>query len=239
MLTQGRAIDAQAASTAELAQGVAQGLAQGMAQGLAPGPEHAALLGFALLVAATPGPSNVVLLAVGSRVGTVRGLPLLVGMAVGYALLWALAVLGLASMVRLEPDLLRLARWIGAGLMVWFAWRVVGSLAEQDSDPRETGDPRGSGVGVADGLVFQLLNPKAWLTAYAAAAMFSAGDDLPLHRAAVVGAAAGVAVLGGCGAWLVAGHLGATWLHGPLAGRVLRAGLIGSIAVSIAPVLLA
>lgn len=193
----------------------------------------APLVGFALLIAVSPGPSNVLLLAVGSRLGTLGGLPILSGMALGYGLLWGASVLLLNALSDLDPRSLGIAKWVGATVMAWFAWRLASAVATAKPD----GTTDTTSASFLDGLVFQFSNPKAWLSAYAASSLLGEIGANPALRAALFGSIATIAVLGGCGLWLIAGHAGSKWLRHPIVTRILNVALLGMIAISLAPVL--
>lgn len=62
-----------------------------------------AFLLFAVVAAATPGPSNIILTAVGANAGILKGLPSLLGVTVGMGLMMFLVPLGLGSLVLQIP----------------------------------------------------------------------------------------------------------------------------------------
>ena len=195
---------------------------------------------FALAVAASPGPSNVVLLSVGARTGVRRGLGLLFGMAVGYGLLWGGASSGLHAAASLDPTLLRFARGAALLLMLLMAWKLMSAGGRNSGNKAsDEAGAAGAGSGVLGGIAFQLLNPKAWVTAFAAAALFLTPDLDAAGRAAWFGAVALIAVLLGCGAWLVLGRIGS----GVLARAPVQRAVNGLLAVALvgsgAPLLLA
>lgn len=191
-----------------------------------------ALVAFALVIAASPGPSNIVLLGVGSRVGTRRGLPLLAGMAIGYAILWGGAGSGLRALAALDPMVVTAARWVAIAFMLRLAWRLATVSDGANGEERLS-------VGVWGGIVFQAANPKAWVSAAAAASVFCTPEiGVPGH-AVVFALVAFVCVLIGCGAWLAAGEWGAAWLRRSGPRRVLNGTLAVTLLAAIVPVALA
>ena len=206
---------------------------------------------FALAVAVSPGPSNVVLLAAGSRAGLRRSLPLLVGMALGYALLWGASASGLRFAGALDPGAMRLAQGLALALMGLLAFRLV-TATDAQKDGNEDRNEDGRGVvggafppgrlpapgGLAGGLLFQFVNPKAWATALAAAALFcTPALDVPGH-AATFGFVAFVAVLLGCGAWLWMGAGLGDVLRFPVLRRAMNAALALMVVGSAVPLVL-
>lgn len=187
---------------------------------------------FAFAIAVSPGPSNVLLLSAGSRAGARGGLALLVGLALGYAAMWGLAGSGLRAAVALDPTLMRLVQGVALTLMMVMAWRLLTSRADGEMEAaNDSGAPaRPARVGgVMAGFAFQWLNPKAWVSALAAAALFCSPDMGTISHAAWFGVTAMVAVMLGCGAWLVAGAMGGGILSRP----GLRTALNGALAVTL------
>lgn len=85
------------------------------------GEQALAFLAFALVAAGTPGPSNVMLTAAGANAGLLRGLPCLLGVALGMALMIFLVALGLGSLVLETPMVLQGLRWVGVGFLLWLS----------------------------------------------------------------------------------------------------------------------
>ena len=129
-------------------------------------PEHAlAFLGFSIVVAGTPGPSNAVLTATGANVGVVRGLPALVGVAAGMGVLMFVVAFGLGRIILEGPVLLAAVKWTGAAVLLWLAWKIATSRhTSLDKDARP--------IGFLGAAAFQWVNPKSWLACTSAAAAF-------------------------------------------------------------------
>src|SRR5688572_12665005 len=115
--------------------------------------QAAGFLLFSVAAAGTPGPSNVLLTATGAHVGVLRGLPCLLGVALGMAAMMFSVSFGLGSAVLGRPDVLESVKWIGAAVLCWLAWKVAtarhGGL----------GAARASPVGLVGAAVFQWVNP--------------------------------------------------------------------------------
>jgi len=62
---------------------------------------------FSVAAAGTPGPSNVLLTATGANVGVLRGLPSLLGVAIGMALMMFIVTFGLGSVILTNPFVLK------------------------------------------------------------------------------------------------------------------------------------
>jgi len=172
-----------------------------------------AFLLFAVVAAATPGPSNVMLTAAGANAGVVKGLPCLLGVTTGTAFMMFLVPLGLGSLVLGSPLVLGALHWCGAAFLLWLAWKIATSGGIETIPER---DP----VGYVGAAAFQWINPKAWLVCASAAGTFlHAGAGGAALQAAYLGGLFFLAALPGCFLWLV---FGAAVQRLFRSGRVLR-----------------
>jgi len=159
-----------------------------------------AFLLFAVVAAVTPGPSNIMLTAAGAQAGVLRGLPCLLGVTTGMALMMFLVPFGLASLVLAHPLALKILRWGGATFLLWLSWKIATSSSRIDSPPER------HPVGYLGAAVFQWVNPKSWLVSASAAGTFlSAEAGSPVVQAASLGGLFFLAALPSCFLWLAFG----------------------------------
>lgn len=155
------------------------------------------LAGFVVVTSVTPGPNNTLLLAIGLNHGVRRGMPFLLGIVVGFAVLTLSAGLGLAALVQAMPGAALALRYCGAAYLLWLAWRIA------TTSPGRMGDGARGLPGFRDGAVLQWFNPKAWMMALTAVGVFAAAPHgalaLPLVVATfvVLGAPCNLVWLGG------------------------------------------
>ena len=81
--------------------------------------------GFALAMSATPGPNNAMLAASGATFGMPRSLPHILGVSVGFPVMFAAVALGAGEAFQANPVLSRALHWIGAAYLLWLAWHVA------------------------------------------------------------------------------------------------------------------
>ena len=115
------------------------------------------LLGFVLasvLVELTPGPNMTYLAILAVREGRRSGYVAVAGVALGLALLGAIAALGLAALISASPVLYSILRWAGVLYLFYLAWSSWMSA-------NKPADADGDGKYFLQGLVTNLLNPKA------------------------------------------------------------------------------
>jgi threonine/homoserine/homoserine lactone efflux protein len=80
---------------------------------------------FAFVTSITPGPNNVMLTATGANVGVRRGVPHLLGVALGFALMIFLVAAGVGSALLDSPSAMRVLRIAGIAVLLWLAWKIA------------------------------------------------------------------------------------------------------------------
>jgi threonine/homoserine/homoserine lactone efflux protein len=187
----------------------------------------AAFFTFAFVAAATPGPSNFLVLSSGARAGIVGGIPCLVGVVAGMALLMGAAALGLGGLIKAAPTSLAFLKWVGSAFLLWLAWKVASAppLAAQSS---------AKPVGFWGAFAFQWVNPKSWIVGASAAATYGAtGAASAIERAALLGGVFAAAALPACALWLVSGAWLQRWLTNERRSRVFNVGMGLALAGSV------
>jgi threonine/homoserine/homoserine lactone efflux protein len=182
---------------------------------------------FSVAAAGTPGPSNVLLTATGAQVGVLRGLPCLLGVALGMALMMFLVAFGLGSVILNTPLVLRGVKWLGAVVLCWLAWKIA--TARRPGAPAE-----GAPVGLVGAAAFQWVNPKSWLVCASAAATFlDEGAGSPLGQSAFLGLTFFVAALPSCLPWLALGSVLQRLLQSERAHRIFNGAMGALLAASV------
>ena len=187
-----------------------------------------AFLVFAFVAAVTPGPSNIMLTAAGAQAGLLRGLPCLLGVSSGMALMMFLVPLGLGSLMLGQPLALQALHWGGAGVLLWLSWKIATSTSRIEAKPDSTP------VGYLGAAVFQWVNPKSWLVSVSAAGTFLSAGASPVVQAASLGALFVLAALPSGLVWLAFGAAVQHLLRTPARLRVFNVAMGALLALSIA-----
>jgi threonine/homoserine/homoserine lactone efflux protein len=130
---------------------------------------------FALVMAFTPGPNNVMLASSGARFGMARTVPHLIGVMVGFPVMLLLVGLGLASILLASPLLQLAMKTISCAYLLWLCFQIAGS-ASGIKDGAE-----GKPLTILQAAAFQWINPKAWLMAVGAISAYTAGQGDHLY----------------------------------------------------------
>lgn len=125
----------------------------------------------ALSLSWTPGPNNALLAASGARFGFVRTIPHSFGVVLGFGLMMFLIGIGLSQLFRGLPLLREVLRWLGAGVLLWIAYKLATAKLPDEDSPRAE-----KPWSFAKGAAFQWINPKAWIMAISIAGAAPATD---------------------------------------------------------------
>jgi threonine/homoserine/homoserine lactone efflux protein len=121
---------------------------------------------FAFVSSITPGPNNVMLSASGVVFGFKRTIPHLFGVWVGFALLLASCGGGVGMLIERLPALDGALKLIGSAYLLYLAWTMRAAF-----EPRGK-DGSGRPLRFHEAVAFQFVNPKAWVMAITAVAVF-------------------------------------------------------------------
>ncbi|MEZ8966743.1 LysE family translocator [Vibrio breoganii] len=126
-----------------------------------------ALLLFAFVSTATPGPNNIMLMSSGANVGFRKTIPHMLGITIGFAVMLILVGVGLIGVFNAYPQSHTILKYVSLGYLLYLAVKIAtsGKVKEKGSFTPM------SFLGAAS---FQWVNPKGWSMALTAIALFSA-----------------------------------------------------------------
>jgi threonine/homoserine/homoserine lactone efflux protein len=128
----------------------------------------------------TPGPNNVMVTASGAAFGYRATLPHVLGIGLGAGLQMVLVALGVGLVFQRFPLLHTVLASVGAAYLVYLAWRLLSAGAVAETDARRP-------FTIWQAILFQAINPKAWVMAITTAAVFLPRDTPFWQLVAVVG----------------------------------------------------
>ncbi len=127
-----------------------------------------AITSFAFVTSVTPGPNNIMLTASGANFGFVKTIPHILGIVVGVAVMNFSVGFGLGTIFEAIPVLQQILKVAGSGYLVWLALKLL-SFNYVDTEQDQEGRP----LTLFQALMFQFINPKAWVTVISANASLS------------------------------------------------------------------
>jgi threonine/homoserine/homoserine lactone efflux protein len=127
-----------------------------------------ALLAYAFVTSITPGPNNFMLLSSGVNFGFVRTVPHMLGIAIGFLVLLLAVGFGLGAVLTAFPALHTALKVAGSAYLLYLAWKIATSRSM--SGKSEAG---AQPLRFIDAAAFQWVNPKAWVMAVTAMAVYT------------------------------------------------------------------
>ena len=130
-----------------------------------------ALIAFAFVTSVTPGPNNFMLLASGVNFGLVRTMPHMLGIGTGFCSLLLGVGLGLGALLVAFPVLETVLKVAGGSYLLYLAWRIAmsRSMGKGEADAARP-------MRFLEAAAFQWVNPKAWVMAISAMALYTNAD---------------------------------------------------------------
>jgi len=154
-----------------------------------------ALLVYAFVTSITPGPNNLMLLASGVNFGITRTIPHMLGISIGFLVLLLAVGFGLGAVLTAFPALHNVLKVAGAAYLLYLAWKIATSRSLSGKGEAEARPMR-----FIDAAAFQWVNPKAWVMAITAMAVYT-NPDHPFISVALISFAFAVVNLPSVSVW--------------------------------------
>ncbi len=144
---------------------------------------------FAFVASITPGPNNLLLMRSGARFGVRRSVPHMAGVQVGFQGLLVLSYLGVGALLLALPGGFTVLRWACFAYLLWLAFAILRDARPAAAAPvgAEAADlpatPTAQPMRFIEGVLFQLINAKAWMMTVTVASAFygAAKTDAARH----------------------------------------------------------
>tara|TARA_Y100000748_G_scaffold275801_1_gene251803 strand:+ start:113 stop:700 length:588 start_codon:yes stop_codon:yes gene_type:complete len=131
-----------------------------------------ALILFAFVSSATPGPNNIMLLASGANYGFTRSIPHMLGISIGHAIMIILLGTVLANLFESYPIILQILKIIGIVYLFFLAYKIATSASDMKN--KKLSKP----FNFFQAASFQWVNPKAWAMALTAISVYAPSQQL-------------------------------------------------------------
>jgi threonine/homoserine/homoserine lactone efflux protein len=129
--------------------------------------EFIAIVSFGLAAGMTPGPNNTLLMISGANWGFRATLPHIFGIVTGFPLMMFIVGLGLGRVFIAYPVLHTILKYACFAWILFLAWKTW-NASRPDAGGKKSAKPMGFFAAAA----FQWVNPKAWIMAVGAMALF-------------------------------------------------------------------
>jgi threonine/homoserine/homoserine lactone efflux protein len=118
----------------------------------------------------TPGPNNIMLMTSGLNFGALRTLPHYLGVCLGFPVMVVLIGLGFGFLFERFALLHQIIQVIGIAYLLYLAWLIANAA------PSALNAEQVKPLSFLQAVLFQWVNPKAWIMATGAVAAFTSGN---------------------------------------------------------------
>ena len=163
---------------------------------------------FGLVTSVTPGPNNTYLLASGMNFGLRRSMPYVMGIITGLTIIVLSVIFGLGLVFVTFPAVYQILKWVGFAYICWMAFGIArsGTKTAQAKTSQH--------VGYWKALVFQFVNPKAWIVSASFVATYvPVGEGVA--GAVFLALVLVITTFPGAFVWAALGQLLSNWLRDP------------------------
>jgi len=117
-------------------------------------PNLMAFISYVLITTFTPGPNVIMSMSNAAKYGIKRSLPFNIGVFIGVTIIMVLSCIFSVTLYKLLPSIKPFMTYIGAGYILYLAWKIFKSKSSSDKGEGKTT------TSVISGLLLQFLNPK-------------------------------------------------------------------------------
>ena len=119
----------------------------------------------------TPGPNNAMLAISGIKFGFKRSVPHMIGIPIGHSIQIITVCLGLGTLFQKFPEIQFILKFVGCGYLFYLAFKMFGSFNFKEQNDK------GRPMKIYEALLFQFLNPKAWVVALTVVTVFFPNEE--------------------------------------------------------------
>ena len=191
----------------------------------------AGFISFSLVSGFTPGPNNLIALATGANFGYRRTLPHVLGVVLGFNILFFSIGAGLGSLFKAFPLAHEILKWGSLAYLMYLAWKIATSTgigpADKNGEDAKT-------ISFFGSVAFQWINVKAWVAAITLVTAFTDPDAYWTSLAAG-GTINIVIAFSSVSTWAIFGTLLKRFLEHPVRLRVFNLTMAALLVISVVP----
>ena len=125
------------------------------------------LISYYFIMFMTPGPNNAMLAISGVKFGFKKTIPHMIGIPIGHSIQIILACLGIGTLFQKFPQMQYILKFIGCAYLIYLSYKMFGSF-----NFKKQNSVKARPMKIHEALLFQFLNPKAWVVAITVVTVF-------------------------------------------------------------------
>ena len=191
---------------------------------------YMAVVLFAAANTVTPGINNMMIMSSGLNFGIRKSIPHLLGILIGFPLMFIAVGAGFVSVILVVPELHLLIQVVGVLYLLYLAWLIATSADRVDASTEKV-------IGFWQAVAIQWVNPKAWVMITGAFAAFTKTDADPFLQVLYITSAFVIVGIPTITAWLFCGSLLSRVLKRAKSRRLFNRCMAGLLVISILPII--
>lgn len=189
------------------------------------------IIPFAFSLTISPGPNNIMAMASGTNFGYRRSLPVITGFAVGLGAMILAAGLGLGQIFIAFPFVHEALKYVAVAYLLYLAWKIAGSGGVKETNAKQ------KPLSFMQGVLFQWVNPKAWMVSLSAVVSFSSLDAEPFMQSVLIALVFTLVAFPSVSIWAIVGKVIAKYLQSPRALKLFNLAIAMLLVLSLLPLL--
>jgi threonine/homoserine/homoserine lactone efflux protein len=190
------------------------------------------ILLFAVSASITPGPNNIMLMASGLNFGIQKSIPHLLGVVIGFPIMIIMIGLGFEIVFEKFPFIHQIIKIVGIAYLIYLAWRIAVSSRQTQ------GASKSRPLQFWQAVLFQWVNPKAWIMATGAIAAYTSLASDFFTQVLIIALTFMIVAFPSAGSWLVFGSGLKHFLQKPAYQRAFNVSMALLLVASIMPVVI-
>jgi threonine/homoserine/homoserine lactone efflux protein len=126
---------------------------------------------YAISMAITPGPNNVIALTTAVNNGFKGAMPFTFGVVVGFNVMLAIVAFGFGEIIASNQQIMKYVGYVGVAFIGYMGFKTMTAPTEMSVDSD-------SSAGFMHGVMFQWVNPKAWTACLGGVAAFNIAGNV-------------------------------------------------------------
>ncbi|MEH6631196.1 MAG: LysE family translocator [Halopseudomonas aestusnigri] len=187
------------------------------------------IIPFAFSLTVSPGPNNVMAMASATNFGYRRSLPVISGFAMGLGSMIFASGLGLGQIFIIFPLVHEIMKYVAVAYLLYLAWKIAGSGGVKETNVEQ------KPLSFIQGVLFQWVNPKAWIVSISAVASFSMPDAEPLLQSSLIALIFTLVAFPSVSIWAVIGSTIAKYLQSPRVLKIFNLAIATLLVLSLLP----
>jgi threonine/homoserine/homoserine lactone efflux protein len=136
---------------------------------------------FAFASTMTPGPNNIMLLSSGLTFGYKRTIPHALGVNFGFPIMLICVGLGVGELFKVFPFIYTILKVVGISYLLWMAWHIANTKGAPNTEKIKD-----KPFTFFQAVLFQWVNPKAWVAAIASTTAFITDQQIASMQVMII-----------------------------------------------------